>query len=280
MAGALERARPGPLRRRRRRRPRRPDRHHRPRRRRRERRRRARRRGCRRAPVARAAASPGVARAVGDVTFPAGAWDAQDGRCTAPARSDCAATAGSSAALTPYGCAPGTRPPVRTTSSPTRASACASAARCGSSRPPARRTYRVSGVAAGRPAAIAARPRCSSPPARRAGAVRHAGPRQRDRRLRRAAARRPASCATRLRERMGAGVDVLDADHAADADAGDPQRRRPRRASSPSSARWAASPAPSRCSSWPARSRSRSPSAGARPPCCARSAPRRARSAG
>ena len=42
---------------------------------------------------------------------------------------------------------------------------------------------------------------------------------------------------------------------------------------------WAASPASSRCSWSPGRSRSRSPSGARRPRCCARSAPRRARSA-
>ena len=52
------------------------------------------------------------------------------------------------------------------------------------------------------------------------------------------------------------------------------------RRSSRSSGRWAGSPARSRCSSSPARSRWRSPSGGARSPCCARSAPRRIRSGG
>ena len=131
MAGALSPPGAGPLRRRRRGRPRRPDRHARaatpsastsspaprlPRRR-----------------STRAAAVPGVARAVGDVAFPAGAWDAR--RRAPPAER-----------LTGHGWAergadavpaapPAARPAGRATSSPTRGSARASARPCASSRP-------------------------------------------------------------------------------------------------------------------------------------------------
>ena len=60
----------------------------------------------------------------------------------------------------------------------------------------------------------------------RGRAVRHAGPRQRGRR-RRASGSRPRRAAPRLEQRLGAArrrarVEVLDRDHAADADAGDP----------------------------------------------------------
>ena len=113
--------------------------------------------------VERVAAVPGVARAVGDVAFPAGAWDAQraaaGGRARGPAHRSRLGQRGAHAVPPDRRAA---RPAGRATSSPTSGSARASARRCGSSRPPATRA--TASAASPTPAARAtrARPRCSS----------------------------------------------------------------------------------------------------------------------
>ena len=101
MAGGARSTGRGTPRRDRRGRPRRPDRHHRPRR---------GRRGHRRHPrsatpaatVERVADVPGVARAVGDIAFPAGAWNEQGSPCSAERADRLIGHGWDSAALTPY----------------------------------------------------------------------------------------------------------------------------------------------------------------------------------
>ena len=223
------------------------------------------------AAVARAAAVPGVARAVGDV-------DVRRRRVRRPRtpvrRGGAERLRGhgwDSAALTPVPAARRAR--ARRPARRRRRRAPRRARRAARPDRHARRARRPTGSPASptaAPTAIAARRRCSSPRARpqalsgtpgRVNAIgvvaaarhvaeraAHAAARALGRRRRRA---RPRPRRRRRRRR--------------------PAGHRPRRPGRHLRRRWAASPAPSRCSSWPARSRSRSPSAGARPPCCARS---------
>ena len=93
--------------------------------------------------VARVAAVPGVARAVGDLAFPAGAFDAAGHRVTG---GDLHAHAWDSAALTPYTLQAGHAPRPPASPSPTRASASTSASRSRGRRR-WRGNVRVSGIA-------------------------------------------------------------------------------------------------------------------------------------
>ena len=172
------------------------------------------------------------------------------GRCVRPARRSRAARAvrtrcrghgWPSAALTPYELRAGRRPPAparrRRRRAPRR---CASAPRCGSPRPRARRPT-------GSPASPAARPgdggqaravlRTRPPRSGSSGTpdrVNAIG-------VFAAPGRLPSRSATRLRARLGGGVEVLDREPCRGRRRGRPQRRRPRERSSPSSGRWAAS---------------------------------------
>ena len=163
---------------------------------------------------------PGVARAIGDVAFAAGAWDAAGRRLGAAHADRLIGHGWDSAALTPFRLTAGARPAARATSSPTPGSARASAPCCASS------PRRGRALSRQRPRRRARRRRrAPGRPVLRGGgrrdAVRHRRAGQRRRRDRRARDRggRPAQ---RLRERLGRGFDVLDREHAADADAGDP----------------------------------------------------------
>ena len=178
------------------------------------------------AAVERAAQVPGVARAVGDVAFAAGAFDAH-GRALHGAGVDRVQGHGwPSAALTPYRLTAGRAP-----SGPRDVVADARlGARVGSSlrivTPGGEGTYRVSGLASGAASRDRARPRCSSPrrwpphsPARPGRSTRSASSPSR--------ASPPCSCgrgwsSASARRRRRARVEVLDHDHAANADAGDP----------------------------------------------------------
>ena len=171
--------------------------------------------------VGRAAAVPGVARAVGDIAFPVGAWNAQRQQVQAPGAARLIGHGWGSAALTPYHLASG-RPP----SGPREVVADVRVGtRVGATlrivSPTADARYRVSGLADARgagdrsqaavffPTAVAAA--LSGAPGRvnAIGVIAEPG----------------ASAATlrgRLRDGLGSGVEVLDRRHAADADAGDP----------------------------------------------------------
>jgi putative ABC transport system permease protein len=173
------------------------------------------------AAVARAAAVPGVAHAVGDIAFPVGAWNARRQQVQA-ARADRLVGHGwDSAALTPYrltrGRAPsGPRDVVADVRLGTRVGATLRIVT-----PTDDGRYRVSGLADARgvgdesqaavffPSAVAAA--LSGAP----GQVNAIG-----------VIAEPGTSATalrsRLRERLGSGIEVLDRRHAADADAGDP----------------------------------------------------------
>ena len=170
------------------------------------------------------------ARAVGDVSFAAGACDGSGRPVHADGADRVRGHGWASAALTPYRLTAG-RAPVggrrgRRRRAPARARR---RARCGSSRPPATRPYRVTGVADGAAAASTARPRCSSPPPTAGDALRRPRPRQRRRRARRARhRRRPTPARAAAAAGSATGVEVLDRGHAADADVGDAARRRPR----------------------------------------------------
>src|SRR4051812_8674155 len=167
--------------------------------------------------VERVAAVPGVARAVGDIAFPAGAFDDRGQPVQAERADQLIGHGWDSAALTPYhltdGRAPsGPRDVVADVRLGTRVGATLRiVAPAGDAR------YRVSGLADAHGAGDAsqaalfftdaAAARLSGAP----GRVNAVG-----------VIARPGTSATVLRERLGRGYDVLSRAHAADADAGDP----------------------------------------------------------
>src|SRR3954467_11464075 len=171
--------------------------------------------------VDRVAAVPGVARAVGDIAFPAGAWNDR-GQPVQAARADRLIGHGwDSAALTPYHLTTG-RPPggprdvVADVRMGTRVGATLRIVTpTGGSR------YRVSGLADAHGAGDASQAAVFFTPAIAAslsgarGEIDAVG----------VTAEPGASAAvlrSRLKERLGSGIDVLDRRQAADADAGDP----------------------------------------------------------
>src|SRR3954469_13513967 len=173
------------------------------------------------ATVARAAAVPGVARAIRDVAFAAGAWDA-GGRLLDAAHADRLVGHGwDSAALTPFrlaaGRAPGgPREVVADTRLGTRVGAPLRLVP-----PSGDARYRVSGLADSAGAgdesqtAVFFTPAAAAKLSGAAGRVNAVG-------VVAAPGTPSAALQHRLRERLGPRVDVLDRAHAADADAGDP----------------------------------------------------------
>ena len=158
------------------------------------------------AAVARAESIPGVERAVGDVSFPAGVWDAGGRRLTAERLRG---HGWQSAALTPYRLTAGQAPSrprdvVVDARLGVRAGDTVRVVAPGGDAP-----YRVSGVAAGSADEVAlffapaVAGTLSGAPGVDAIGVVGASPAE-------------------LRGRMGEGVEVLDAEHASAADAGDP----------------------------------------------------------
>ena len=171
--------------------------------------------------VERVAAVPGVARAVGDVAFPAGAWTAGGRHLTAPGADRLVGHGWSSAALTPYRLTAG-RPPSR----PTDVVADARlrthvGATLRIVTPAGEARHRVSGLADagdagdGSQAAVFFTAPVAAAHSGAPGRVNAIG-------VVREAGTSAAVLSARLRERLGSGVDVLDRQHAADADAGDP----------------------------------------------------------
>ena len=173
------------------------------------------------ATVERVAAVPGVARAVGDVAFPAGAWNAHGHRLEARRADRLIGHGWDSAALTPYHLTTG-RPPsgpldvVADVRLGTRVGA-----RVRIVTPTGDARYRVSGLADARGVGDESQAAVFFPPAVAAalsgapGRVNAIG-----------VIAEPGMSATvlrgRLKERLGHGIDVLDPGHAADGDAGDP----------------------------------------------------------
>ena len=187
--------------------------------------------------VARAGDVPGVARAVGDIAFPAGAWSAAGKPLGAEGADRLIGHGWDSAALTPYALTTGRAP-----STPRDVVA---DVRLGTHvgawlrivTPDGDARFRVSGLADARVAgdrgqaalffasAVAARLSGAPGQVNAVGVIAEKGT-------------PPTVLQRRLRERLGAGFDVLDRQHAADADAGDPRvgprrphchLRRPRR---------------------------------------------------
>src|SRR4051812_20701820 len=173
------------------------------------------------ATVERAAAVPGVARAIGDVAFAAGAWDA-GGRHLAAAHADRLVGHGwDSAALTPFrlpaGRAPaGPRDVVADTRLGTRVGAVLRIVT-----PNGEARYRVSGLADSAGAGDESQAAVFFTPA---AAAKLSGTPGRVNAVGVVAAHGTSLAQLRgsLRARLGSRVDVLDRAHAADADAGDP----------------------------------------------------------
>src|SRR3954453_2243198 len=173
------------------------------------------------ATVERVAAVPGVARATGDIAFPAGAWDGRGRHVTGGPADRLSGHGWDSAALTPYRLTTG-RPPggprdvVADVRMGTRVGATLRIVTpTGGSR------YRVSGLADAHGAGDASQAAVFFTPAIAAslsgapGKIDAVG-----------VTAEPGTSAavlrSRLKERLSSGVDILDRAHAADADAGDP----------------------------------------------------------
>src|SRR3954452_24904180 len=173
------------------------------------------------ATVERVAAVPGVARATGDIAFPAGAWDGRGRRVTGGPADRLIGHGWDSAALTPYHLTTG-RPPggprdvVADVRMGTRVGATLRIVTpTGGSR------YRVSGLADahgagdGSQAAVFFTPAIAASLSGAPAKVNAVG-----------VTAEPGTSAavlrSRLKERLGSRIDVLDRRHAADADAGDP----------------------------------------------------------
>src|SRR4051794_38897777 len=167
------------------------------------------------------AAVPGVARAVGDIAFSAGAWDAHGRHLNAERADRLVGHGWKSAALTPYQLTAG-RPPrgprdvvadVRLGTH--RGATLRIITATGAAR------YRVSGLADARgagddsQAAVFFRPAVAAALAGAPGRVNAVG-------VIATPGTSEAVLRDRLKERLGRGFDVLDRAHAADADAGDP----------------------------------------------------------
>ena len=174
-----------------------------------------------RAVVERTAAVPGVARAVGDITFPAGVWDARGRPLHAEAANRLAGHGWDSATLTPYhltaGHAPsGARDVVADTRLGTRPGATLRIVT-----PTGDERYRVSGLAdargAGdeRQAAVFFAPEVAAALSGAPGEVNAVG-------VITDAGTTARALRARLDQRLGRGIDVLGHRHAAEADAGDP----------------------------------------------------------
>src|SRR5215208_1023063 len=174
-----------------------------------------------RAVVERTAAVPGVARAVGDITFPAGVWDARGRPLHAEAANRLAGHGWDSATLTPYhltaGHAPsGARDVVADTRLGTRPGATLWIVT-----PTGDERYRVSGLAdargAGdeRQAAVFFAPEVAAALSGAPGEVNAVG-------VITDAGTTARALRARLDQRLGRGIDVLGHRHAAEADAGDP----------------------------------------------------------
>src|SRR3954449_139528 len=173
------------------------------------------------ATVARAAAVPGVARAIGDVAFAAGAWDAAGRHLGAAHAARLVGHGWDSAALTPFRLAAG-RPPggPRDVVADTRLGTGVGAV-LRIVTPSGDARYRVSGLADSAGAGDASQAAAFFVPAT---AAKLSGAAGRVNAVGVVAERGTPSAALRqrLRERLGPRVDVLDRPHAADADAGDP----------------------------------------------------------
>ena len=173
------------------------------------------------ATVERAAAVPGVARAVGDVAFPAAAWDSQGRRLDAERADRLIGHGWDSAALTPYHLTAG-HPPrapqdvVADIRLGTRVGATLRVVT-----PTGDARYRVSGLADARgagdesQAAVFFLPAVAATLSGAPGQVNAIG-------VIAKAGTSVAVLRNRVQERLGSGIDVLDTRHAADADAGDP----------------------------------------------------------
>src|SRR3954468_21900115 len=171
--------------------------------------------------VERAAAVPGVARAIGDIAFAAGAWDAGERHLDAANADRLVGHGWDSAALTPFRLAAGRAPAgprdvIADARLGTRVGAVLRIVT-----PNGDTRYRVSGLADSAGAgdesqtAVFFTPAAAAKLSGAAGRVNAVGV---------VAAPGTPSAALRsgLRARFGSGVDVLDRAHAADADAGDP----------------------------------------------------------
>ena len=171
--------------------------------------------------VERATAVPGVARAVGDIAFPAGAWNAQGQHLDADRGDRLVGHGWDSAALTPYRLTAGRQPSGRNdvvadVRLGTRVGALLRVVT-----PAGDARYRVSGLAdAGgvgdeSQAAVFFAPAVAAALSGAPGSVNAVG-----------VIAEPGTSAAvlrgRLKERLGGRIDVLDRGHAADADAGDP----------------------------------------------------------
>src|SRR4051812_15309285 len=171
--------------------------------------------------VERAAGVPGVARAIGDVAFAAGAWDA-GGHRLAPAHADPPGGPGrASAVLTPFRLAAGRAPAgprdvVADARLGTRVGAMLRIVT-----PSGEARYRVSGLADSAGAGDESQAAVFFAPAT---AAKLSGAAGRVNAVAVVAERGTPGAALRqrLRERLGPRVDILDRAHAADADAGDP----------------------------------------------------------
>ncbi len=173
------------------------------------------------AAVERAAAVPGVARAVGDIAFPAGAWNAHGQRLQAERADRLIGHGWDSAALTPYRLTAGRAPrgPREVVADVRLGTRVGSMLRIVS--PTGDRRYRVSGLADARGAGDGSQAAVFFPQAVAAalsgapGRVNAIG-----------VIAEPGTSAAILRDRLqaraGRGIEVLDRPHAADADAGDP----------------------------------------------------------
>jgi putative ABC transport system permease protein len=171
--------------------------------------------------VDRVAAVPGVARAVGDVAFAAGAWDAHDRRLVAAHADRLIGHGWDSAALTPYHMIAG-RPPtgprdiVADARLGTRVGATLLVAT-----PAGDARYRVTGLADARgagdesQAAVFFAPHVADELAGAPGEVNVIG-------VLAEQGTPPAAVRARVRERLGGAIEVLDPGRAADGDAGDP----------------------------------------------------------
>src|SRR3954447_5905131 len=173
------------------------------------------------ATVERVATVPGVARAAGDIAFPAGAWDAQGHHVAAGPADRLVGHGWDSAALTPYRLTAGGPPGgpsdvVADVRTGTRVGAALRIVTpAGGSR------YRVSGLADAHGAGDASQAAMFFTSARAAslsgapGKVNAVG-------VTADPGTSAAMLRSRLKERLGSKIDVLDPRHAADADAGDP----------------------------------------------------------
>ncbi len=172
--------------------------------------------------VARVAAVPGVARAVGDIAFPAGAWDAEgrhlDADRRGPARRPRLGQRGAHPVPPDRGPAPGgPRDVVADVRLGARVGATLRDRRA---RPETRATASAASPTPAAPA-TRARPPCSSR-RRRRRAVRRPGRGRRDRRASPSPGRRRPRCATGCASASATASRSSIARHAADADAGDP----------------------------------------------------------